>query len=158
MRGWPVIGAIKSIDRSERGIYDNSAGNQRRRSMVAHLFSKLSIPSSLFLATLSVYPSLSLLGRPLTTLATLPSLSLPPIGHHASRLLGGRLPLATMHNTPVHPSISLHILFSSSSLLHQFVSLNNYSYFYEITAPFTRKIGKEIGHGGVYVKMRSFIL
>lgn len=50
------------------------------------------------------------LGQPLTTLTTLPSLSLPPIGHDASRLLGGRLPLATMHNTPVHLSISLRIL------------------------------------------------
>lgn len=76
--------------------------------MVAHLFSKLSIPS-LFLAqtTLSVPVPL---GQPLTTLTTLPSLSLPPIGHDASRLLGGRLPLATMHNTPVHLSISLRIL------------------------------------------------
>lgn len=106
MRGWPVIGAIKSIDRSLAYIYiyDNSVGNQRRRSMVAHLFSKLSIPS-LFLAELR-YPSLSLLASLSPRSPRSPSLSLSPIGHDASRLLGGRLPLATMHNTPVHLSPS----------------------------------------------------
>lgn len=72
--------------------------------MVAHLFSKLSIPS-LFLAELR-YPSLSLLASLSPRSPRSPSLSLSPIGHDASRLLGGRLPLATMHNTPVHLSPS----------------------------------------------------
>lgn len=113
MRGWPVIGAIKSIEYAALRIYDNSAGNQRRRSMVAHLFSKLSIPS-LFLAELR-YPSLSLLASlsPRSPPPRSPSLSLSPIGHDASRLLAGRLPLATMHNTPSISLPSLPPCFSS---------------------------------------------
>ena len=86
--------------------------------MVAHLFS-LNSPCAFFLSLSLSLSSAARLSVPFSLSSPLSffslSLSLSRVGHGASRLFGGHLPLGTAHNTPSSsPFLSLFLPFVSS--------------------------------------------